>query len=383
MKTRPLKLLIAALLIAALLAALLLWLGRPRPVAVRVAAVTTGSVQDTVANTRAGTIKACQRSGLSPSMGGQIVRMPVREGDTVKAGQLLMEFWNDDLQARLKLAERQARAAAATARQACVVAETAEREARRLQTLRKQGLASDEVTDKAVGEARAQRAACQAARVNVEVSQAQVDVARAALGRTRLIAPFDGIAAQVNGEIGEYVTPSPVGVATPPAVDLIDMSCIYVSAPIDEVDAPQIRVGMPARISLDAFPRRIFSGRVRRIAPFVLAIAKQARTVEVEADFDDKADTEGMLPGYSADLEIIVAARDQVLRIPTEAILEGNKVLVFRDGEPLEARRIETGLGNWEWTEVVKGLKAGEQVVVSVDRKGVEAGAVAVRETTD
>ncbi len=380
MRTRHLKLLVAGLIIVALLAALFLWLGRSRPVVVRVTSVESGRVQDTVANTRAGTIKACQRSGLSPSIGGQIVNMPVKEGDAVKAGQLLMEFWNDDLQARLKLAERQARAAAATARQACVVAETAEREARRLQTLRKQGLASDEVTDKAVGEARAQRAACQAARVNVEVSQAQVDVARAALARTRLVAPFDGIAAQVNGEIGEYVTPSPVGVATPPAVDLIDMSCIFVSAPIDEVDAPQIRVGMPARISLDAFPKRIFSGRVRRIAPFVLAIAKQARTVEVEAGFDNQADTERMLPGYSADIEIIVAARDKVLRIPTEAIMEGNKVLVFRDGEPLEARRIETGLGNWEWTEVVKGLKAGEEVVVSVDRKGVAAGAPAVRE---
>jgi HlyD family secretion protein len=383
MKTRHLKLLIAGLIIVALLAALFLWLGRSRPVTVRVTSVESGRVQDTVANTRAGTIKACQRSGLSPSIGGQIVNMPVKEGDAVKAGQLLMEFWNDDLLARLKLAERQARAAAATARQACVVAETAEREAKRLQTLRKQGLASDEAADKAVGEARAQRAACQAARVNVEVSQAQVDVARAALDRTRLVAPFDGIAAQVNGEIGEYVTPSPVGVATPPAVDLIDMSCIFISAPIDEVDAPQIRVGMPARISLDAFPKRIFSGRVRRIAPFVLAIAKQARTVDVEAEFNDQADTERMLPGYSADIEIIVAAKDKVLRIPTEAIMEGNKVLVFRDGEPLESRRIETGLSNWEWTEVVKGLQAGEEVVVSVDRKGVEAGAPAVRETTD
>ena len=189
--------------------------------------------------------------------------------------------------------------------------------------------------------------------------------------------------AEVNGEIGEFVTPSPVGVATPPAIDLIDMRCVYISAPIDEVDAPKIRTGMPARISLDAFRGRVFTGHVRRIAPYVLTRAKQARTVDVEAEFEKPEESRDMLPGYSADIEVIVAEKANVLRVPTEAILEGDKVLVFRDGEPLEQRRIETGLGNWEWTEVVSGLRAGEEVVVSVDRKGVEAGVPAVRESTE
>lgn len=376
MTTRHLRLLIASLVVLALIVALIMWLSRPKPIPVRVKSVDHGRVQDTVANTRAGTVKACQRSGLSPSIGGQIIKMPVKEGDSVKAGQLLMEFWNDDLLAQLSLAERQARAAAASARQACVVAETAEREAKRLQTLRKKGLASDEATDKAVGEARAQRAACEAAQVNVEVSQAQVDVSRAALARTRLLAPFDGIAAQVNGEIGEYVTPSPVGVPTPPAVDLIDMRCIYVSAPIDEVDAPDIRVGLPARISLDAFGKQVFDGKVRRIAPYVLDVEKQARTVDVEAEFTRPGDTARMLPGYSADIEIILAEKTDTLRVPTEAIIEGHKVLVVDADKVLQERRITTGLSNWEFTEVKDGLQAGEQVVVSVDREGVRAGAL-------
>ncbi|MCH5372679.1 MAG: efflux RND transporter periplasmic adaptor subunit, partial [Planctomycetes bacterium] len=64
-----------------------------------------------------------------------------------------------------------------------------------------------------------------------------------------------------------------------------------------------------------------------------------------------------------------------VLRIPTEAILEGNKVLVFTPDKLLEEREIETGLSNWEYTEVVRGLKAGDKVVISVDRDGVEDGA--------
>ncbi len=383
MKHRWPKLLLFLLIAALGIAALSYWLMRPRPVSVLVAQVSKGMVQDSVANTRAGTIKACRRSGLSPSIGGQIVRMPIKEGDRVKQGQVLLEFWNDDLAAQLLLAQRQTRAAEAKARQTCIQAETAARESRRLQELHKKKLASAEVTDKAVGETRASQAACQAARVNIEVSQAQVAVAEAALERTRLLAPFDGIAAQVNGEIGEFVTPSPIGVPTPPAVDLIDDSCIYVSAPMDEVDAARIQVDMPVKISLDAYGDKVFKGRVRRIAPYVLDREKQARTVEVEADFNDPQQTKNMLAGYSADMEIILAQKPTTLRVPTEAVLEGNKVLVVGADERLKEQPIETGLDNWEYTEVLSGLQVGQRVVVSVDREGVKDGALVQIENTD
>ena len=76
--------------------------------------------------------------------------------------------------------------------------------------------------------------ACRAGTQNVKVTQARVAQAQAGMERTRLRARFDGIIAEINGEIGEFVTPSPLGVATPPAVDVVDASCIYVTAPIDE-----------------------------------------------------------------------------------------------------------------------------------------------------
>ncbi len=376
MKAHWLKVSLFLLLAGVAVAVLGYWLMRPRPVAVRVVAVEKGLVQETVANTRAGTVKACRRSGLSPSIGGQIVRMPVKEGDRVKQGQVLLEFWNDDLAAKLLLAQRQMKAAQAKANQSCIVAENAAREARRLQELQRQRLASEEATDKAVSESRAARAACEAARTKVEVSRAQVKVAEAALERTRLVAPFDGIAAQVNGEIGEFVTPSPIGVPTPPAVDLIDTGCIYVSAPMDEVDAARIRVGQPVHISLDAFGDQVFQGKVKRIAPYVLDREKQARTVDVEADFLDAKVTRNMLPGYSADIEIILEQKTDALRIPTEAILEGNKVLVPDADNILQERAIETGLSNWQYSQVVSGLTEGETLVLSVDRDGVEAGAL-------
>ncbi|HID48135.1 MAG TPA: efflux RND transporter periplasmic adaptor subunit [Chromatiales bacterium] len=381
MSTRHTRLILILILITLSGVALAIWLGRDTPVAVIVKPVGYGVVQNTVANTRAGTIKACRRAGLSPSLGGQIINLPAREGDAVKPGQLLMELWNIDRKAQVDLARSQVTSSEASARQVCTRADTAYRESQRLQKLREEGLASEEAIDKAEGEARARKAACKAARASIGVSRARLDVARAALAQTRITAPFAGIVAEVNGEIGEYVTPSPVGIPTPPAVDLVDITCLYVSAPIDEVDAPRIRVGMPAHISLDAFPGRTFAGTVRRVAPYVLDIQKQARTVDVEVRFDDKADTDNMLPGYSADIEVILAQRDQALRIPTEAILEGNRVLRFGPDGLLRERSIQTGLSNWAWTEITDGLSAGDEVVISVDRDGVQDGARAVRDT--
>ena len=374
MASKRLKILNYSLGSLILIGALIVYLGGSKPVKVITTPVERGLVQDTVANTRAGTIKACQRAGISPSMGGQIASLPVKVGDAVKPDQVLMELWNEDRLAEVSLAEREAKAADARATQACVMADVAKREAQRLRKLSKKGLASEEAIDKAEGEALAQKAACNAAKASAEVSQARLDVAKALLDRTRLTAPFAGIVAEINGEVGEFVTPSPVGVPTPPAIDLVDINCLYVSAPIDEVDAPAIRIGMPAKISLDAFAKSIFDGTVKRVAPYVLDVEKQARTVDVEVDFTNTNDSQNMLPGYSADIEIILAEQKHTLRIPTEAILEGNKVLVLGADGLLYKRQIKSGLSNWEFTEVLTGLKENENVVVTVDRDGVEDG---------
>ena len=362
-----------AAIVAAIVAAIL-WLAQPETITVVIEKVEKGLVRDTVANTRAGTVKACRRAGISSSAGGQIASLPVREGDLVKAGQVLMELWNEDQQAQYALARSEHRAAIARANQVCVLAEVAKREAQRLEKLQLKNLSSEEAVDRADGQARAQRASCDAAHASAEVSADKLEVIQAALSLTRLIAPFNGIVAEVNGEIGEFVTPSPVGIPTPPAIDLMDISCLYVSAPIDEVDAPRIRVNMPTMISLDAFADQLFEGKVRRIAPYVLEEEKQARTVDVEVDFLCQEDCTAMLPGYSADVEIILDQRKDVLRIPTEAILEGNKVLLVDADRILQSREIETGISNWEWTEITQGLSAGDEIVISVEREGVEAG---------
>jgi HlyD family secretion protein len=354
---------------------------RPKPIEVTVAAVEKGKVEQTVANTRAGTVKACRRAKLSPGIGGQISLLNIKEGDQVKAGMLLLELWNKDLKADIALNESESQASLANARAACLQANVAQREADRLVKLRKSGAVSEDRLDKAVTEAQAQEADCESANARVKVSAARADVARSLLERTQLIAPFDGIVAEINGELNEYVTPSPPGIATPPAVDLIDNSCFYVAAPIDEVDAPEIAVGKPARVSLDAFGEKRFAGTVRRIAAYVLDLEKQARTVEVEVEFSNKEDIQQLLAGYSADVEVILDAHVDTLRIPTEAVLEGNTVYVLNSAaELLEERKIETGMSNWDWTEVTSGLKQGELVVTSVDKEGIADGALAKQE---
>ncbi len=350
---------------------------RPDPISVTLITVERGPVSATVSNTRAGTVDACRRAGLSPATGGQIVLLSVVDGDVVEQGQLLLELWNDDLKAEIRLAQRDATAARSRATEACVIAEFAQREANRLTMLLADGLASEEDTDRAVGIAESSAAGCTAVEDGAKVAAARVEVTEAALQRTQLFAPFAGVIAEINGELGEFVTPSPIGIPTPPTVDLIDSSCLYISAPIDEVDAPAVREGLPVRISLDAFSDRTFSGHVRRVAPYVLDVEKQARTVEIEAEIDDP-DKGELLPGYSADVEVLLASEEDAVRVPTSVIMGGDQVYVYDEtlGQ-IELREIEPGISNWEYTEITRGLRPGERVVSSIDREGVEDGAAA------
>ncbi len=338
-------------------------------------AVDSGTVEATVSNTRAGTIKARYRAKLTPTIGGRIADLHVRKADQVQAGQLLLTLWNDDLQAELKLAQRERLAATAAAREACLMAELASKQALRQANLRLTRATSDSDYDIAQAEAKAKGAACAAAKARETVAVARIDRANATLEQTRLVAPFDGVVAEVNGEIGEYLTPSPPGIATLPAVDLINMDFLYAAAPIDEIDAANIRPGMAVRISLDAFPRQHFTGRVRSIAPYVLEVAKQARTVEIEADFDQDAVPPRLLAGYSTDIEVILATREQVLRVPTEALLSDGTVYVLHAADRrVQRQQVETGLANWRFTEIRSGLQAGDLVVTSIERQGLADG---------
>jgi HlyD family secretion protein len=278
------------------------------------------------------------------------------------------------------LRRRELEATRAEAERACLAASRAGRELERQRRLAAERLVAEDALDRFASAALEADAACAAARAGAESAAAGLELARATLDKRTLRAPFDGVVARVAIELGEWTTPSPPALPVPPVIDVLDPDSIYVELPMDEVDAGRLRVGLPARVTIDSHPGRTFAGTVVRVASYVLDGDAQNRTVEIEVDLDEPP--AGVLPGTSADVEVLLDTRDAVLRVPTSAVLAGDRVLVV-EGDVLAERAVETGLRNWDFVEIVAGLEAGERVVTSLDRAEVRAGARVVVEAGD
>jgi HlyD family secretion protein len=351
----------------------------PAPIPVRVARVEVGTVEQTATNSRAGTVKARRRAKLSPQLGGRVVALNKRKGDRVTKGEVLLELDSTVQRARLALAMREREVARAERSRSCLVAERAVRERDRNKRLAAQGIVSTDLLDQMDSEARSAAAACEAATANEARAGAAVDVARRELEYTVVRAPFDGVVADTSIEVGEWSTPSPPALPVPPVLDILDPSSIYISAPMDEVDSARLAPGLPARVTVDSHPGQTFPGHVVRVAPYVLDVEEQNRTVEIEVELDDRALSATLLPGTSADVEVVLETRSDVLRIPSSALLSGDKVLLVADGRLVE-RAVEVGLRNWDVSEIRSGLARGDEVVTSLDRADVKPGARVVAE---
>ncbi|WED78082.1 efflux RND transporter periplasmic adaptor subunit [Aeromonas allosaccharophila] len=337
------------------------WWWRPQPTPIRLAEVGRGDVLVTVVNTRAGTIKSCQRAGLSLPGGGVVERIAVKAGDRVAQGDLLLTLWSDDIRADLARARAQQALGKTQREERCSEAAYYEREANRLATLLAKNLTSRTLAEQAQNLADTRRYICRASRQQERVDEAQVAQVEARLSERSLLAPFAGVVAEVNSKLGEYMTPSPPGVAMPPVIDLIDDRCLYVSAPIDEVDAARLKVGQQARVLLDAMPGRDFAATVTRIAPYVKELEKQARTVEVEATLTAVPTDVPLLIGYSADLEVEVTRATDVLRVAASSRADDGSVLRL-EGDKLVRVLPRWGVENWNWIEVAEGLAAGDRL---------------------
>jgi HlyD family secretion protein len=345
---------------------------KPKPVPVTIYRVGKGRVEDTVVNSRAGTIKSRLRAGMSPGIAGLVTAKPVKKGSHVKQGEVLLQLDDSEYRAQVELAQSTLEAARSAAQQAQLEADQAQREWKRTQA---QGqVVSESLLDQNRTLALATEAASAAAQAKIHETEASLDAARAILAKTTMKAPFDGVVLDVSTEVGEWISPSPPGVFIPPVVDLIDPASLYLSAPIDEADVARIKVGLPVRITLDAFRGKTFAGTLTYVSSYVETREEQNRTLEIEAEFAEKPLPTNLLPGLSADLEVILDARDDVLRIPTYALMEGSRVMVIKDGELVE-KPVTTGLHNWKHTEITSGLDEGEEVVVSLDRPEVTPGA--------
>ncbi|HVN30888.1 MAG TPA: efflux RND transporter periplasmic adaptor subunit [Thermoanaerobaculaceae bacterium] len=366
--------LLVVLAVVAAVVALRLLVFRPSPVPVEVARIEPGTVEEIITNTRAGTVKARLRAKLSPQIGGRVTELPFRKGTQVQAGALLLKLDDSVQLASVRLAQEQVKTAESQAKEACLAAELAEKELRRGKALSADGITSQQDLDTLESNRDRTRASCQAALAARDQAHAQVGVAQAELALTVVRAPFAGVIADCSTEVGEWITPAPPGVPIPAVLDLIDPGSVYVSAPIDEVDSERVRAGQEVRVTVDSLPGQKLAGTLARVAPYVLDVLEQNRTVEIEVDLLDARLAQKLLPGTSADVEVILARREGVPRIPTAAIAEGGKVLVLKGGR-LGERTITAGMRNWQFTEVKSGVTVGELVVISRDSPEIKPGA--------
>lgn len=372
--------LLVLVVIAAAAILLKLTVFRAKPVSVQAAKVQRGEVIESVTNTRAGTLKVRQRSKLSPQIGGRVVALPYPKGASVKTGSVLLKLDASVQSAQVQLAREELKTAEAKALEACLAAALARREWVRGAALEKDGITSRQSLDALESARDTTAASCQAARAALEQARAQVKLAEAELALTEVTAPFDGVLADCSTAVGEWITPAPPGVPIPPVLDFLDPSTAYVSAPIDEVDSVRVKPGQVVIITMDSRPGERFAGKLSRVAPYVLDVMEQNRTVEVEATFDNPATAASALPGTSSDMEIILSRVENVMRIPTAAVAEGGMVLAVEGGR-LRERSIKTGLKNWQYTQVLDGLREGDWVVTARDSTAVKPGSrVTVRE---
>ena len=358
-------LLVVALLAAGTLARVFLF--RERAIDVDATSVGIGPVEDVVVNSEAGTVKARSRARLGVEAIGRVAVIPHREGAAVKAGDLLLRLESTTENTRLEAARRNAEVLRATLAGARSGSDLAQKSFDRIASLHSRGLASQAQLDEGREQAERGKADVRAAEARLRSAETAVHLAQDELTHVEIRAPFDGTVSQRFVEIGEEVSPGQ------PLLELVSLSRLYVSAPIDERDAGRLQVGLPVRVTVDTYPGVIWRSRLTRISPVVEAAKEQNRTQEIEADLPADTTRPHPRPGMTADVEIVLERREGVLRVPTLSVIDGQRVFVIEKGRAV-SRAVGVGLRSWEWTEVLTGLRHGERLITSLDRAGLKDG---------
>ncbi len=328
-----------------------------KPIPVKVQELRPDELRVVVNATTTSTVKSEFEVTLSAQRTGRVVSLPVREGDRVKAGAVI---------ARLDLTEEEAQSESAL-KQSKALYQEAQNNLERMEDLFAKGMIAQQELD-------AVRRAYQVAKSQYDAAVSDVQVRR---DYSVVAAPFDGVVAKKFTETGELLLPGKQ------IVTLVDPERIYILATIDEVDVGRLKPGLPVSITVDAFPGEDFLGVVKRISPIVSGGKLETRTADVWVYFSKK---DGRIkPGMSADVEILVARLENVLSVPTQAILdrEGKKKIYVAAGNALkpgaktEVRltTVEIGETNWSFTQIIGGLSPGVFVITTPEAEGLKDGA--------
>lgn len=344
----------------------------------RLATVERGRVARSVVAT--GKIQPLAKVEVKSKASGIVKALLVDYGDRVTRGQVLAELDKEELQARV----REARAGLLGAEAACertkVEAEgpdlpflKSSRE--RARRLFRDGLLAESVREEAEKTYELALNKQAAARGNVAVNQAEVERARAALERAEndlrystIRSPMDGLVLSRDVEVGDAVSSILVlGSQATLIMRLGDVSSVYVLGKVDEADIGKVRVGQPARISVEAFKDRPFLGRVTRIAPRGEE-KDNVTTFEVRVSVDNPGGE--LKVNMSANAEIIREEKQGVLLVPESAVVYDQDRRTFLEVPDPRAddgkRRVaaKLGISNGVKTELLEGLKEGDQVVL-------------------
>ncbi len=204
-----------------------------------------------------------------------------------------------------------------------------------------------------------------AAAAQVRNSQAAVDQSVERVNESQVTAPIDGIVAKLAVQVGQSVIGG-VSSGGTLVMTIADTRFIQADIQVDESDVAQVRINMPARITVDALPGRTFNGKVIRIAP-------QATITQNVTQFDvivEIRDPDRLLRlGMSADAEFIITERQDVLLVPSEAVRgKDAKVVIVVEGEKLAPVVVEIGATDGRQVEIVRGLEAGQVVYLGPSR---------------
>ena len=349
---------------------------RKKPIPVKTVHVERGTVRDVVASSAAGEVVPLRHATVRAELGARVVAVKHERGDRVKRGDPVVIVDAGDLDARISQAQATLAANTASLGQATARVDAAQRTADRARGLAQRGAGTTQLSEDSEAALREAKEAVKTADGLRAQAEAALRVARVARGKAEIDAPFDGTIVELKLDPGEELSPSAV------VFEIIDDSKLHVEASIDEADIGRVRTGQPATLTLDAIPGVGVPGLVSKIGPAVRKDLKGARTLPIDVDVANPrgAVAAGIRSGMSADVEIIVDEKPNVISLPTNVIIgrgAHRSVYVVADGKA-HLRSVEVGLSNWDKSEIVSGVTVGEEVVATLNAKDFEDG-VAVR----
>jgi HlyD family secretion protein len=353
-------------------AAVLPRLTAKKPVSVKTVRVERATVRDVVTSSTAGEVVPARHATVRAELAARVMAVKHTRGDRVRAGETIVVLDAADLEARIAQAQATVAAQEAALAQAKARVVMTQQNAARTRTLAERGAGTTQAAEDADALARADAEAVHSAQALLNQSQAALKVARVARDKATISAPFDGLLVDERPDPGEELSPGT------PVFEIIDDRSMHVEATVDEADAAKVRLGQAATLTLDALPDQTIAGRVSKLGPAVRKDAKGARMLPIDVEVADAAAAgrAGLRSGMSANVEIVVSQKPDVVSLPTNVIVgRGAKRTVFAiiDGHA-RVRPVEVGLSNWDKSEIVSGLALGAEVVATLNNKELEDG---------